>query len=248
MEKVSIISPAYNCLDSFANAFNSVLNQKYKNIEWIIIDDCSTDGSYDYIKSKIDGYCFIKLLKTKENGGAAVARNLGIKEAKGRYIAFLDMDDMWKPAKIEKQVKFMNENDYAFTYSDYDVLFSDGNIKTFSPKKNITHFKNLLVTCDIGCLTVMLDVQKLGKQYFPIDASKREDHAMWLDITMKGFTAHKLHESLAIYRLSEGSVSSNKKAMFRCQYLMYRRHLKFNFFKALWYTLLVSFNKVFKKY
>lgn len=248
MRLVTIITPLYNCKTIFSATLKSVINQTYKNYEWIIIDDCSTDGSYELVKSFALNYHFIKLLRTEINSGAAIARNLGIKEAEGRFIAFLDADDLWRPEKLEKQLKFMLENDISFSYGDYDVLYPDGTTKTFSPKKKAVTYKDLLKTCDIGCLTVMFDTKKLGKVYFSIDSPKREDHAMWLDITKSGVLAYKLPESLATYRLSEQSISSNKIRMLKYQYLMYRKHLRLNPIKSFWYTLAVTLNKIFKKY
>lgn len=246
MTLISIITPAYNCKDLIKKTYESVLSQTYKNWEWIIIEDHSIDDSYEYIKELIKDDKRIILLRTERNSGAAIARNIGIQKAKGRFIAFLDADDIWKKSKLEEQVNFMLKNNYEFTYTDYDLLFPKGNIRPYVSKKNKTTYKKLLVRNDIGCLTVMLDISKIGKLYMPVDCYKREDYGYWLDITKKGIVGHKLNKSLSIYRLSNNSVSSNKLKMMSYHYKVYRHHEKFNFFKSHYYLLRMSLYKLFK--
>lgn len=245
---VSIITAAYNASNTIEDTFHSILNQSYQNWEWIIVNDCSKDDTQKVLEkiSKQDKRVVIFTLD--KNSGAAVARNKGIELAKGDYIAFLDADDLWKPEKLKKQIEFMENNHHTFSYSDYDVLLDDGSTTTFFPKKTIASYKSLLSSNYIGCLTAIYDCKSLGKIYFPLDAIKREDHALWLDILKKSEHAYKINESLAIYRLGSSSVSSNKKKMFKFQYLMFRKHERFSVFKSLWYTLLVTFNKMFRKY
>lgn len=245
---VSIITPLFNSSKYLEETYKSVINQTYKDFEWIVVDDKSTDDSYLLANKLAQKDSRIKVLQVKENGGAAKARNLGIKNANGRFIAFLDSDDMWMPDKLEKQIDFMLKNNYAFTYSNYEVLNKNGSKVLFNPKKSKTDYKRLLKTCDIGCLTVIYDTEQLGKVYMPEDTPKREDYATWLDITRSGVIAYKLNETLATYRLSDNSVSSKKFSMLRYHYNVYHKHEHFGVLKSFWYLGIHSFNKLFKKY
>ena len=245
---VSIITPAYNASSTIEETYKSILSQTYDNWEWIVIDDFSTDNTFDIVSGLAKNNPKITLIRPKEKGGAAVARNAGIEIAKGRFVAFLDSDDLWMPKKIEKQIEFMLTNNYAFTYTNYEVFSSNKPKKIYIPKKEYATYKMLLKTCDIGCLTAVYDVTMIGKVYMPLDAIKREDQATWLDITRNGVVAHKLNAVLSAYRVGEKTVSSNKIKMIKYQYLLYRKHEHFNVIKSLWYTMLIVLNKMFNKY
>ncbi len=245
---VSIITPAYNCSKTIRFTFNSIFAQSFPDWEWIIIDDCSSDKTLEVLKLIEKSDQRVRVLQTRQNGGAAVARNVGINAATGRYIAFLDSDDTWNSDKLEKQLSFMTKNKCSFSCTNYKVV-RDGKKEFFyRPKKKIVTYKNLLKTCTIGCLTVIYDTKTIGKVLMPIDAPKREDHATWIDITKKGYNCFRVNECLATYNLKDNSVSSNKFHMFKYQYIMYRRHLHFSPVKSFLYTCLVSFNKIFRKY
>ena len=245
---VSIITPAYNCSKTILETFNSIKKQSYSNWEWIIVEDHSTDDSFELLAKLAKEDKRIVLLRTPKNSGTATARNVGIDNAKGRFVSFLDADDMWKPNKLEVQVGFMLKNNIPFTYSNYDVLFPDGKIALFAPKKEYANYKTLLKRNDIGCLTVAYDSTKMDKAYMPLDSQKREDYAAWLDVTKKGITAVKINESLAIYRLGNATLTSNKKKMVRYHYRVYRNHEKFGVIKSLYYLAVFSLNKRFSKY
>ena len=248
MEKpvVSIITPAYNCASTIEETYLSIKTQTFSSWEWIIIEDCSKDNTYNFIKSIAEKDSHIILLQTEKNSGAAVARNVGIEKARGRFIAFLDADDCWDKYKLEKQLKFMNENNYLFSYTDYRLLFPNGKTKEYSPKKDKVGYKNLLKNCDIGCLTVIYDSGVLGKHYIPLDCEKREDYGLWLDLTRDGTFAYKLSEVLATYRVTSNSVSSKKHRMLKYLYRVFRKHEKFNAIKSLFYLFIYSFNRLRK--
>ena len=212
------------------------------------MEDHSKDNSFDFIKEMTRNDKRVILLRTEKNSGAAVARNVGIEKASGKFVAFLDADDLWYPEKLEKQIEFMKNNDYLLTYTDYDLLLANGKTKQYVTKKSSFTYKSLLKTNGIGCLTAMYDASKLGKVYMPLDCEKREDHGIWLDMTRNGLIAYKLSAILSTYRVGNGTVSSSKFKMVKYQYLLYRKHEKFNVIKSAWYVLLCSFNKVFRKY
>ena len=245
---VSIITPNYNSVLFFKDTFKSVVSQTYNNWEWIIVDDFSSDGSYELILELSKSDNRIKVFRNNCNSGAAVTRNNATSFASGSFIAFLDADDMWKPSKLEEQIHFMIDNNYLFTYTNYDVLTKKGTIKSFEPKKDYADYKTLLKKCDIGCLTVIYNRSALGDVLMPLDTPNREDYAAWLDLTKKGIEARKLNKSLAIYRLSSGAVTANKSKLIKSHWRVYRKHENFSFIKSLFYLFIHSFNKIFFKY
>lgn len=234
LSKVSIIMPSYNSSLYISKTIDSVIFQNFKNWELIIIDDCSTDNSVEIIKEYVNTDIRIKLLKLEKNAGAAVARNRGIEEASGRFIAFLDSDDLWHPEKLNKQVNFMLENDYAFTYTAYHKVNEYGE---YLSKVNIplkTKYNELLKTCVIGCLTAMYDSHKLGKVYFPL-IRKRQDFALWLKILKLTPYAYGLNEDLANYTVRSDSISANKLKAAQYNWYLYRNIEKLNILKSMYY-------------
>lgn len=202
---VSIIMPSYNTGRFIAETVRSVLAQTYTDWELIIVDDCSTDNTSSVIPDLI-GDPRIRFFKNEKNSGAAVSRNKALREARGKYIAFLDSDDLWSPDKLEKQVRFMEENGYAFTYTKYSEIDEDGNSLdvTVGGPKHIGK-TGMFNYCWPGCLTVMYDREVVGDIQIA-DIKKNNDYAMWLKAIRKA-DCHLLPESLAKYRKRTGSIS-----------------------------------------
>lgn len=219
---VSIIMPSYNTASFIEESIQSVLAQTYRNWELLIIDDCSPDNTGDvvlpYLKDER-----IKFFKNEKNSGAAVSRNRALREAKGKWIAFLDSDDLWMPEKLERQICFMEQNDYHFSYTSYAEIDNEGNrtgVSVTGPKKiTKTGFFNY---CWPGCLTVMYDVEMVGLIQIA-DIKKNNDYAMWLKACRKG-DCYLLDEELALYRRGRaGSVSNNSiMTMIGWHYKLYR--------------------------
>ena len=244
--KVSIIMPSYNTAKYIDETINSVLKQTYTDWELIIVDDCSTDET-DAIVSKYLTDERIKYLKNEVNSGAAITRNRALREATGKWIAFLDSDDLWQPEKLEKQLKFMADGGVAFSFSDYEVIDDVGSVKTvFVPRKDLYNYKDILKSCSIGCLTVIYNAEILGKVFMPENAPKREDIACWLSILKKGIMGFCLHASLAKYRVHSHSVSSNKVKMLKYQWRLYRKTERLTVCKSFCYLISWAFNGFFK--
>jgi len=242
---ISIITPSYKSEKFIRQTIESVLVQSYQKWEMIIVDDVSPDNSNEVIEEYCKKNSRIKLIKLKKNSGPAVARNRAIKEAKGRYIAFLDADDLWEPEKLEKQLAFMKENDLAFTYSSYDLIDEEGNdLGNFTTKETIT-YEGILKTCSVGCLTAIYDTEKLGKVYMPL-IKKRQDYGLWLKILKKIGTTKGMIESLATYRILKNSVSSNKFKAAQYQWKIYRKVEKLNIFKSTYYFFQYAYYGVMK--
>lgn len=214
MEKlVSIIMPAYNCVDYIAESIRSVQNQSYRNWELIVADDNSTDSTVDAVRSMAADDNRIHLLETDINLGPAAARNRAINAARGDYIAFLDSDDIWFPDKLSRQISFMEQTGYDFTYTAYEKINERSEkmgIVVSAPKS--VNYSSMLYRGDpIGNLTVVYDATKLGKFYVP-DIKKRNDFALWLKMMHDCKRAYGLNEVLASYRVRAGSISSTRKS------------------------------------
>jgi len=207
---VSIITPSYNSSRFIVECVNSVISQTFQNWEMIIVDDCSNDNSKDIISVLSAKDERIKSIFLEENVGSAEARNIAIRQAKGKYIAFLDSDDIWNEDKLENQISFMNEKDIAFSFTSYQPISEDGKTKysvIISPKKMSYH--SYLKNTIIGCLTVIIDKEKTGDFQMP-NIQSSHDMALWLLIMKRGFSAYGLDENLAYYRIVSTSNTSKK--------------------------------------
>lgn len=217
---VSIIMPSFNTGKYIGESIKSVLAQTYKNWELIIVDDGSTDNTEEVVKAFDDDR--IIFVKNEQNSGAAVSRNRALALAKGRWIAFLDSDDIWEKTKLEKQIAFMIKNDYHFSYTSYREIDIDGNdlgLVVNGPKK-IT--KTGMYNYNwIGCLTAMYDAQKVGLIQIK-DIKKRNDYAIWLKVIQKT-DCYLLNEELAFYRRGrQGSISTHSyKALIKWHYKLF---------------------------
>lgn len=248
---VSIIMPSYNTGKFIKQTIESVIAQSYSNWELIIVDDCSPDNTDEIIKPFLSDQR-IRYLKNEKNSGASVSRNRALREAKGKWIAFLDSDDLWKPEKLEKQICFMEGKGYHFSYTNYSEIDESGKpngITVSGPKKiTKTGFFNY---CWPGCLTVMYDRDAVGLIQIA-DIKKNNDYAMWLKVCRKAVCYH-LDEDLALYRKGRiGSVSSHSiKTMIGWHYKLYHeaegqnsivalfntgRNLAFGFYKKIRYV------------
>ena len=243
MDLVTIVTPVFNSSKFLHETIDSVLNQTHSNFEMICVDDISTDSSVQIINeySSIDSR--IKLIQLHTKGGASIARNSAIKQASGKYIAFLDADDIWHPEKLEKQIKFMKENLYSFTYTNFSMIDDKSNILGYAQSEEIVNYKSLLKRNSIGCLTVMYNKEDVGLvQIERID--KRNDYALWLNILKKVSYGYCLTETLSSYRISENSLSnkSHKLNLLKYHFYLFNRVEGFGVIKSLYYTVINGWN------
>ena len=240
---ISIIIPVYNAEKFLDETINTVLNQTYKNFELILVNDGSKDKSVDVIKKHNDKR--IKLIDNKNNKGAALSRNDGIRKAKGRYICFLDADDLWNKEKLEKQINFMKEKECAFSFTGYEFANENGipnGKKVFIPKK--LNYKSALKNTTISTITVMIDTKKMDKDLIYMNNVKSEDTATWWNILKNGYEAFGLNEILSFYRRSDGTLSSNKIEAIRRIWNLYRNVFKLGFFYSLYNFVFYAINAV----
>ena len=227
-KKVSVIIPVYNCENYIKQCIYSVINQTYKNLEIIIINDGSTDKSMEFINRLNDERIIV--INLENNKGVGYSRNQGIDRATGDYICFIDSDDVWIEDKIEKQVKYISENNYEFIYSDYIYMNTE-------ELKNIDDYKRVIVPKEINyeqaiknttifISTVMLDAKKVKKEdmYMP-NMSIGQDTAVWWHILKSGIIAHGINEVMAGYRVSIKSLSSNKLKAVIGAWKLYKREI-----------------------
>ncbi|MDK9737700.1 glycosyltransferase family 2 protein [Vibrio sp. D404a] len=242
---VSVVMPAYNSAQSILASVYSVLNQTYQNIELIIVDDCSTDGTLDVLESIVDPR--VKVYKLITNSGSPAApRNKALELATGQYISFLDSDDLWKPEKVQRQLAFMQESGSLFACTAYRVIDSRGvQVASYSPPEKVG-YKQLLSNNSVGCLTAMLHKSLLEDRSFP--KCGHEDFALWLSILKDGNFVDGINENLATYRLVNGSVSSNKFKLISFFWNIYRNEQGFSWLKSLYYCIKYLINVVWFKY
>ncbi len=228
---ISVITPSYNSEKTLSHTLNSVLAQTFPEWELLVADDCSPDNANAVIEAYAARDSRIRSIKLDENGGAAVARNTAIEQARGRYIAFLDSDDRWLPTKLEKQLRFMQENDVAFSYTAYEKMDEQGNLAGVVGVPERVNYKDLLKVCSIGCLTAMYDTEILGKVYMPL-IRKRQDLGLWLRILKQIPYAYGMNEVLAQYQLRSDSISANKYNAAFYTWRLYREIEKLNLCRA----------------
>lgn len=221
-ELVSVIMPSFNTGEYIAASVESVLAQTYSNWELLIVDDCSTDNTTEVICRYQDPR--IILLKNKTNSGAALSRNYALREAKGRWIAFLDSDDTWEPKKLEKQLRFMQENGYAFTFTDYRICLNGVWMPYINTGPDVVNKRKMYNYCYFSTITVMYDRGVIGLIQIA-DMRKNNDYAMWLQAIEKS-DAHRLPECLSYYIKHDDSITGGSKLrLVKWHYRLFRQAL-----------------------
>lgn len=245
---VSIIMPTYKCGRFICKSIESVKAQTYQNWELIIVDDCSGDGTVDLVLEykKLDDR--IRIFQNATNSGAAVTRNTALRNAKGRWIAFLDSDDLWEPSKLEKQIKFMEENNYAFSYHEYvEIDEQDKELGVYvSGKKRVNKF-DMFACCWPGCLSVMYDASKIGLVQIN-DIKKNNDTALWLKVVQKA-DCYLLKECLGKYRRRANSITP--KPLWQriwAHYPLFRVAEEMNPIRATFWVFMNVFGNAYKKF
>lgn len=226
---VSIITPTYNCARFIGETIGSIKAQTYTNWELIIVDDCSTDNTADVIKQHLaaDNHRITYHCQTR-NMGAAEARNEALRRAKGRWIAFLDSDDLWQPTKLERQLQFMTKNNYSFSYHAYSEIdeASQPLGVEVGGKRHVGKF-DMFACCWPGCLSVMYDAETVGLVQIE-NIRQNNDTAMWLKV-IKYADCYFLNENLALYRRRKGSITPRGlKSKVLAHYPIFRQAEKMN--------------------
>lgn len=234
---VSIITPVYNAEKFILETIQSVQNQTYSNWEHILVDDCSSDHSCKLIEALQEKDSRIKLVRLAENSGPAVARNKAIDLAKGRYLAFLDADDIWFDFHLKDSIDFMNDKGYPFAFASYkranenlEFVYTD-----FVVPDRVS-YTDILKSNSISCLTAIVDTQFLGKKEMPL-IRKRQDMGLWLKYLKETKYAYGIQNPHAVYRIRDNSLSRNKKSLIKYQWEFYRTVEGLSALKSLYYLL-----------
>lgn len=237
-KKVSIIVPVYNVEKFITQTIDSVRSQTYENWELLLVMDGCTDGTPQVIEQ----YCAqakderIRVIRQPGNMGAAQARNRGVAEATGRYIAYLDSDDLWRRDKLEKQLAFMEEKAAAFSFTGYE--FADENGKGLDKIVRVPavmEYKDALKNTTIFTTTVIFDTQRIDRKLLEMPQIKSEDTALWWKVLRNGYLAYGLDENLALYRRAGRSLSSNKLEAIRRIWNLYRKAEGLSVVKSAYY-------------
>ena len=247
MALVSVIIPYYKKINQISKTLNSVLAQTFQDFEIILIYDDTDIHDLTYIKESFSKNSKIKIVQNKKNYGAGMSRNIGIKHSSGSIIAFLDADDIWYSNKLEKQVKFMRENKYDFSFTNYLKKISNKKSIHVQSKKRKILYKDLLHDNEIGLSTVMLNKNIIKNELFP-SLKTKEDYVAWLKLSKENYIAYNLNEFLSEWNFSANSLSSNLIQKVMDGFRVYYIYLNFNFLKSLFFLLRLSINSMSRKF
>lgn len=234
MPLCSVIMPLFNAEDYLVASVESVKAQSFSDWELLLVDDASTDSSAQLARQLAADDSRIRVFSCAQNSGAARARNLALEAAQGRFIAFLDSDDLWHPAKLEQQLSWMQEQQLAFTFTAYEKINAQGEHLGWVGVPSRVDYTQLLRCCVIGCLTAIYDRQRLGRVPMP-DLRSRQDFGLWLKLLKKTEAAYGLNQPLAYYRVHSASLSANKFKAARQTWHVYREVEKLNWLQSSYY-------------
>lgn len=223
---ISVIVPVYNAEKYIMETMECVAAQTYEDWELLLVEDGSSDGTAERIRRYVEekGEKRIRLIAQPSNGGAAAARNRGLAEARGRYIAYLDADDLWVPEKLERELRFLQEKDAAFVFTGYEFADEQGRgTGRIVRVPETLNYRQALSNTTIFTTTVMFDTEKIPREELQMPQVKSEDTALWFRVLRKGYTAYGLDENLVKYRRTGGTLSSNKLEAIRRIWNLYRR-------------------------
>lgn len=237
-EIISVIVPVYNVDHFIVDTMESVRRQTYPYWELLLIDDGSSDGSARVIEEYAErtGDRRIRLVRQPSNQGAARARNRGLAEARGRYIAFLDADDLWMPEKLEHELAFLKEKSAAFVFTGYEFADEQGRgTGKVVRVPQLLNYRQALKNTTIFTTTVMFDTERIPKEQLEMPVMKSEDTALWWRILRNGYLAYGLDENLAKYRRAGRSLSSNKIEAVRRIWNLYRQAENMSVVNSVWH-------------
>ena len=247
MTKVSVIIPYYKKKKYILSTLNSVINQTYKNLEIIIIFDEENLKNLDFIHKLVKVDKRIKLLINKKNIGAGNSRNKAIKKSKGKYLAFLDADDIWHKKKIQKQLKFLKKNKKKICHTSYNIIDEMGKKVGIRKAKDFLTLKELIKSCDIGLSTVMLEKKILGGHLKFANIKTKEDFVLWLRILKNKNGIYAIRDNLTNWRKTDTGLSSSVLQKLIDGYRVYRNYLNYNFLFSFYCLIRLSINYTIKK-
>ena len=240
MKLVSIIIPYYKKKNYIEQTLKSILNQKYKNFEILIVYDDSDKSDLSFLKTLKKNDSRIKLVINKKNIGAGKSRNKAIKLSKGKYLAFIDSDDLWHPDKLKIQVNYMTKNKILISHTSYNIIDKNNSLIGYRKARRLD-YKDLINSCDIGLSTVMIEKTLLKNRYFA-KLKTKEDYVLWLKLAKDNFSFYPIKNTLTSWRSLKDSLSSSTVQKLIDGYFVYRTFLKQSVIRSLFSLLTLSIN------
>ncbi len=248
--KISIISATYNSADYIYDTYNSILEQSYSNWEWLVTDDSSFDNTWIILQKISNSDSRVKVFKNDFNQGAAVSRNVSLKNSSGKYIAFIDSDDIWYKSKLELQLKFMISNNISFSFTPFELIDENSNLigKTVDLDRGVSfNYEDILCKrATLGCSTVMIKKDSFADISMPL-LRTGQDYALWLKLLKMGHSTFLLNKVLTQYRITPGSISRNKFRKAIRQWHIYRVLEKLSLFKSFICFINYAWRALFRK-
>ena len=244
---VSIIIPYYQKKQFFKKTINSIVKQTYQNYEIILIYDDVDKSELPFVKLILSKIKNIKIIINKRNFGAGKSRNIGVAQSKGKFISFLDADDLWHKKKLEKQIEFMKINKVSFSYNSYSVIDKNEKMLKIIKAPKTTSFRDLLLSCEIGLSTVMISSKIMKKERFPTLITE-EDYLLWLQLSKKNIKMLGMNSVLTSWRKTNNSLSSSFTQKIKDAFYIYNTFLRFSFIKSIYYIFVLSLNFLRKRY
>jgi teichuronic acid biosynthesis glycosyltransferase TuaG len=245
MNNISIIVPIFDKTHFFYLAIKSILQQTYKNFEVIVVFDSSNLKEFNAIRKSLKKYKKIRFINNGNNFGVAYSRNRALKLSNGKYVAFLDSDDLWHEKKLEYQINFMKINNLDFSHTSYNIINTKNKIIATRLAKPVISYKELLNSCDIGTSTVMLKKNILNNEKFK-NLKTKEDYALWLALAKKNIKISGINKILVSWRKNPSSLSSSTFQKIKDAFKIYYEIEKFSFLYSIYRVFVLCFNFVVK--
>ena len=242
MDLVSIIIPYYKKREYITATIHSVLKQTYKNIEVIIIYDDQLKKDLKFIKSLVSLDKRIALIINKKSLGAGLSRNNGIKKSKGKYISFIDADDIWEKNKLELQIKHMKKKNYLISHTSYKIIDKENNILNSRIARDFNNISELLKSCDIGLSSVVAKKDIFNDQCSFANLKTKEDFVLWLFLLKQNIKIGSIKKNLMYWRKLDSSLSSSTIQKLYDGFIVYNKYMKFNWIKSLYFLFCLSLN------
>ena len=242
MDLVSIIIPYYKKREYITATIHSVLKQTYKNIEVIIIYDDQLKKDLKFIKSLVSLDKRIALIINKKSLGAGLSRNNGIKKSKGKYISFIDADDIWEKNKLELQIKHMKKKNYLISHTSYKIIDKENNILNSRIARDFNNISELLKSCDIGLSSVVAKKDIFNDQCSFANLKTKEDFVLWLLLLKQNIKIGSIKKNLMYWRKLDSSLSSSTIQKLYDGFIVYNKYMKFNWIKSLYFLFCLSLN------
>ena len=242
MDLVSVIIPFYKKKKYISETVSSVLEQTYENIEIIIVYDDLEKNDLNFLRKNFSNNSKIRIIINDRNLGAGLSRNKGIAVAKGRYVGFIDADDLWSKEKISKQITFMKKNNFQMSHTSYKIINEEGEILNIRKSRYFNNYKNILTSCDIGLSSVLLKKELITDDIKFASLKTKEDFVLWLKILKSGFEIGALEEPLMSWRKTKGSLSSSIFQKLKDGFKVYNHYMNYNLIKSLYLLISLSIN------